>query len=275
MTGFRALIKEMAVKLDKDEQVGGLVCPSCQGGERGDKSFSLRRDVTRTYYKCHRASCGIQGSVNMAGIVSEAPPKKKHISTDFTDKLEAIPNSVKQLLLDRYGLKDLDTFGLRWAPLWDKGKGRVAIPLWDRWRNRSGWAFRSLEKDVKPKSIIMMSSSENPCLTWYLCKKERSNHAYDLNKPILVVEDPFSAMRASYFVHAVALLGTNMSDVKIADIKKAKPSECVIALDEDATQKAALLCQKLSGIFDSVSMRHLKKDLKDCTDEEIQEVLKL
>lgn len=275
MTGFRATIKEMASKMATQEQLGGLECPSCLGGDSKEKSLSLRRDVTRTYYKCHRASCNIQGSVNMSGIDVSPPPQKRPSKVEYTEKLEALPTYIKQLLLDRYGLKDLDTFGLRWAPLWDKGQGRVAIPLWDRWRNRIGWSFRSLNKNIKPKSVIMMSNSENVCMTWYMYKGGRINHAYDLKAPLVVVEDPFSAMRASYFAHAVALLGTHMSDVKIAEVQKAKPSDCIIALDADATQKAAGLCQKLSGVLDSVSMRELKKDLKDCTDKEILEVLKL
>lgn len=61
-----------------------VVCPTCDGGSKREKSLSL--DYDNGFYKCHRASCGWQGKVGY---------QKKYKKPIFSNKTE-LPKDVVQ-----------------------------------------------------------------------------------------------------------------------------------------------------------------------------------
>lgn len=87
--------------------------------------------------------------------------------------------------------------------------------------------------------------------------------------PLLIVEDQFSAMRASAYMNAVSLLGTNLNPSKINDIISAGMPHVVLALDKDAVGKAADYVKLYRDLFPKMTILPLTKDVKDCTEKEL------
>ncbi len=269
MSRIRAEVKQLAADMELGEQRSGLMCPSCGGGLSADRSFSIEREAQRANYCCHRSSCGWKGSVNMSALAVSEIPKRAKWEPEPIKMLE-LPDDAKQILKDRYHFS-VDEILLSRSKWSDSNK--LVLPIIDRFSNTVGYVLRSLDGSL-PKSKIFMTRPENPCMAWYP-KQHGFKHLYSLTEPVLIVEDQLSAIRASKYITAVALLGTHISDHKLSEIKKTGTSSVVLALDEDATSKSAGYVTRLSGLFDRVRMRYLKKDLKDCTDEELVDVLDL
>lgn len=277
--GLREQIKAMASELALDEQATGLTCPQCKGGASGESSFSVRKNIVSANYFCHRSSCDLRGTVNMIGTLgsgplSTEPPKAKRL-VEFAGKLEPLPDKVVEYIQEKWQMDSLSILkqGIQWSPEWDNGGGRIAMPINSRLGARIGFVFRTMLPGVKPKTINYLSSAYEVCMSWYPWTVTGNRSCFKLDFPVVIVEDSISAMRASNVCNAIALLGTNMSDVKLAEIQRAKPKEVIIALDADAQDRAVAMVRKLQGLFESVTLRTLKKDLKDSSDMEIRNVL--
>lgn len=88
----------------------------------------------------------------------------------------------------------------------------------------------------------------------------------------MLVEDQLSALRLAPHVHAVALLGTNVSDAKAAEYKQGKYDRIIISLDNDATQEAIKLTLRLRGTL-PINVIGLAKDIKNMTADEFEDYL--
>ena len=55
-------------------QHNGLQCPRCQGGESGDRSFSLRVDEEGAVWTCFRAKCGWEGGFSVGTLQAGMVP---------------------------------------------------------------------------------------------------------------------------------------------------------------------------------------------------------
>jgi hypothetical protein len=120
-----------------------------------------------------------------------------------------------------------------------------------------GWVLRSLN----PGGTKALTYGEGP--SWYL------NHD---EKPIWLVEDIPSAVRAAKYVNAVALLGTRISDDAAMELSS-HSSGVVIALDQDATKVSFKLYNQYRGLWKRTRIQPLKKDLKNMTEAELKELL--
>ena len=109
---------------------------------------------------------------------------------------------------------------------------------------------------TKPKVI---SHTEKGAMAWYV------NHT---TPGVIIVEDQLSALRASSFLTSVALLGTNLSEERVAEIKKAGYSPVYLALDNDAIATAVKYVVKYRSVLPMQLVR-LSKDIKDQTEEEL------
>lgn len=196
-------------------------------------------------------------------------------ANEFFDQLDPMPSWVMEHLAEKYGLgaKECHSAGFKWAPKY-RG-GRLAMPIKSRMQSRVGWGFRALAPGHGPKAINMMTLGDSVCMSWYPMQNWITTTMYNLRSPLIVVEDQLSALKVSRYAHAVALLGTNMSESKAAEICLVKASRVIIALDADATAKSAQIVQKYAGLIDGLSFVELQKDLKDCEPSAIQKVLKL
>lgn len=87
----------------------------------------------------------------------------------------------------------------------------------------------------------------------------------------MLVEDQLSALRLAPHVHAVALLGTNVSDAKVAEYKD-KYKRIILSLDNDATYEAIKLTLRLRGAL-PINVMGLEKDIKNMSDDEFESYL--
>jgi hypothetical protein len=140
------------------------------------------------------------------------------------------------------------------------GHGRLVMPLLNTGGEAYGYVARKLDTQYGPKALTMCGANEG---SWYPCEG---------SDELIIVEDQLSALRASEFMNAVALLGVNVTDAMIKEIKKTGYSAVFLALDADAFPTAIKLAHKLRNFF-KVKVIKLDCDIKDMTDQAIADVM--
>lgn len=81
---------------------------------------------------------------------------------------------------------------------------------------------------------------------------------------IVLVEDQLSAMKvAQAGAVGVALLGTNLTFDKVYELQQARPTEVIVALDADASQRSFDMVRNFSPAFRSMRVALLQQDIKD------------
>jgi DNA primase len=259
---------DLAVLMYDGESKSGLMCPFCEGGSTKEQTLFMLRDGRKVIYKCYRASCGKGGLLNLgtlaAGERKEELRKKEWVLEVRSDPLDA---ATEEYLKTRYFLSDQE---LRRSEIGTTTKycqaatHRVYIPVLRYNRTIRGFVARDISGKENKKALSFMWNKDEPILAWYTNPSS--------NK-LLIVEDPFSALRASSFVNSVALLGTDLSKAKTDEIVRNGFTEAWMALDKDATRQAVKLAVKLK---DRLKLRVLvlDEDLKDLTRKELEEFFK-
>lgn len=162
-----------------------------------------------------------------------------------------LPEDVAQWLTQRYCLEPetIQDEGLLWWP----ERGRVLSPIYDPSGRRYGYAGRLIvSPGTGPKSLTVVQDT-----SWRGGLFTRTGADSSV---LIVVEDPFSAYAAAeYGYRGMALLGVHLPES--AEEFLLQYEEIVIALDADATDKAARLVQRLSYL--NVRQLVLEKDIKD------------
>ena len=120
---------------------------------------------------------------------------------------------------------------------------------------RLGCVLRALD-GRQPKTL---THTEQGAISWHV------NHTTD---GVIIVEDQFSAIRASDYLTSVALLGTNLNEERVAEIKAAGLGPVYLALDADAWQVAVRYAVKYRSELRPQLLR-LAKDIKDQSKEEL------
>ena len=133
------------------------------------------------------------------------------------------------------------------------------MPVFNADGSEAGAVLRSLS-GAKPKAL---SHTEPLAMAWY--RNPRSD-------TVIIVEDQLSAMRASLYMNAVALLGTNLNEERADEIKRQRFDRHLIALDKDAR---AIMMQHALRWRSLLQLRPIliEKDLKDSSEQEIKEIL--
>jgi len=260
-------------RLHNGGQVSGEVCPKCRGGLSGEKSLSVVREGSAVSWHCHRSSCDFTGAhgvpLTEESLSTAVPPAARR---HYPPKLVGVPNSILDLLEEKYRIsrQDVKRQGFMWSYM---DGGRLAMPIKTRWMNEIGHSFRSLRGASPKNRILLYAGVGNPSMSWYMGKNEMAGALFNVKLPVVVVEDQLSAIRASSFANSVALLGTNLSNVKAVDITKVGAKHVIIAFDKDASASAARYVRQFNPFFEKLSMVQLEKDLKDSTDDEIRSIL--
>jgi len=125
-----------------------------------------------------------------------------------------------------------------------------------------GWVLRSLG-----------TASHTKALTYTGGKVGLSCYKTQPNKPTIVVEDIPSAVRASSYVNAVALLGTGIGLERAQEIQSHARNGVIMALDQDATGESFRWARKWGLLWGDVKVLPLKCDLKDMNEQELKELL--
>lgn len=244
--------------LREGETVTGELCPACRGGINNDHALAVSRRDGRLLWVCYRASCGFKGaSTGSVGYTGTTPVNTRGATGRWISReADSLPERVATLLHERYyiGPEQVGKWKLGWHD------NRLVLPVLNVAGEDDGCTMRSFD-GAKPKSL---SHTEPEALAWY------RNRASD---SLVIVEDQLSAIRASKYVNAVALLGTNLNQSRATEIRKARFSNVMLALDADAFEKAVSYARKYRSYLPLTLLR-LDKDIKDMKDEEVQQLLK-
>lgn len=249
----------------------GRICPKCSGGDSKEGSLAVTRTGDTLLFICHRASCGFRGRINLRGSTPSAAEQaaaraERGSGANRYASLGAgqLPKEVCQYLQERYEIGQLlQAKGLlRWTEKHSpSGHGRLVLPVIDHLGYPYGYVARKLDNQNGAKTYTFAENTEG---AWYM---NRSS-----GRRLLIVEDQLSALKASQFVNAVALLGTNISEATLNAIKAGKYTDIYLALDADAFPKSIKLAVELRPHL-KLSVIRLRKDIKDMSKIEIHTLL--
>jgi hypothetical protein len=235
-----------------------LLCPVCRGGRSREHSLSVFLDMGRAVAVCFRASC--PSAVHKTFLT---PEQAKRWLTEPTPR-KPRPYRGALWTMDSYEAQSLEHFRL--GAGWFSGMlratehGQLAMRVQGPNRQDRGWMMREWP-GTKPRKRSAWPV-EWPWQAWYPQEP-------GMIPGCVIVEDQLSAMRAAQQGYvAVALLGTNLNDEKAAELR-AVSSRWMLALDGDAFSKVISYSRQYSWLRPV----RLERDLKDCTDSEIQERL--
>lgn len=230
--------------------VSGELCPACGGGASKEGTLSVTRRNGSLLWNCYRATCSFRGAE--AGRYTGETGYTSKVSVRgatgrwIVDEAEQIPEDYRALLESRYRLTAIHTqrFRLGWH------EGRLVLPVFSVNGEVRGCTLRSLTGQ-KPKSL---SHVETGAIAWYTNRSSRT---------VIIVEDQLSAIRCSDYANSVALLGTDLSQERMAEIRSSGMAPH-LALDKDAYALAI----KYAIQYRPLPLLRLAKDVKDMTNEE-------
>jgi hypothetical protein len=140
---------------------------------------------------------------------------------------------------------------------------RIAMSVRSPTDGHRGWVLRN-DGTYSPKALTYLDEGE-VALSWYM----KNPHA-----PTVLVEDIPSAVRASTYINAVALLGTAAGYDKAHEIALHAARPIFVALDQDATDQAIELIKEYSLLWDNPRVIPLQQDLKDMEEDTLCDLLK-
>lgn len=242
------------------ESVGGQLCPACKGGGSGEYSMSVSRRQEMLLWKCHRASCGFSGyrasktigAIDYHGGGTKVPTTKGVVGRIYYKEADKLPQEVMETLVRKYSLnrRQLSYLG------WDEDSNRVALPVFNAESEVLGCVLRSESGDT-PKAL---SYTEENAVALF------RNHSSD---ELIIVEDIYSALRASEYVNAVAILGTYLNQERVDTLKYLRCKKNYLALDADAYDKTIKYVQQYRNFFPMIPVK-IDKDIKNHTEEELR-----
>lgn len=252
--------------LGDGETRAGEICPACSGGTSKEGSLSVSRSGGSLLWNCHRASCGFHGASS-----SSARPGQASSGTEARERPLYIPTTpiteaIAKLLSASYGLTGaaIEFAQLGWTGDHAGRYGRrVSFPIYGPDSRKRGTSYRSFQ-GADPKAIIDLQGEDSIAQCWYKMRRASST--------LILVEDQLSALRLAPHVHAVALLGTNVSDAKVAEYKQGKYTRVILSLDNDATYEAIKLTLRLRGSL-PINVMGLEKDIKNMSTDEFESYL--
>lgn len=251
--------------LGDDETASGQICPACEGGATKERSLSVSRRGGVLLWHCHRASCGFRGSDGTASADLPSRPRK---STGGRINIRTSPlnKATIKFLATKFGIPEssFELAGLAWT---GDGNGpyerRICYPIYSPDSRKRGESYRSYE-GRSPKAIISLDDGAIASC-WYKWKR-----ASDI---LVIVEDQVSAIKLAPHYHSLALLGTNLSDAKVEEVKEGKYKYIYLCLDNDATYQAIKIQLERSRDLPNMRVMGLAKDIKNMNEVEFDEFM--
>jgi hypothetical protein len=266
-------------------QHGAELCPECEGGAKHERSLSVLVEAGgQIKYHCHRAGCGLSGTVysrpDLIPAVGEGTTAKTG-PKPLTADLHMLSEREVEWFKNRFNLSHDAVTSIR------RTAHRYALPIYAPDSSIRGWLTRRpwegspadteearRDSAYQFKTLTYMENLD-PVMSWYSWYYNPND--VEMERIIFLVEDPISAMRlVNYWdteqVHgnnfAVSILGTGVNAGKIAELQR-NSSRLVIMLDADATGQAFYMARKWGQAFDYTRVVVLSKDIKDCSDDDL------
>lgn len=234
----------------------GQACPDCG-------SSDARAEYTDNWYcfSCEKSTLKRKKFRKSVNNLSQdvVPPryKRMYIHPKAKDIIEKA--HLSDQLIDKYNIHftdDLEVWSKRKEQYFSMGP-RMIIP------HPGGFEARTLVND----SIKYVTVGHKDCLFI----------ADDWPKQVetlTIVEDIFSAIRVGEFTPCVALMGTNLTKTKEAQLRTMSKN-FIIWLDNDKAGRTASwkIKDRVSWFANDVIIRRTKRDPKCYTDDELEDML--
>jgi DNA primase len=124
-----------------------------------------------------------------------------------------------------------------------------------------GYVVRRLDNQPGPKTLSIFEKNLG---AWYPCNN---------SDELVIVEDQISALRASSYMNAVALMGIHMNEEVLQTIRNTPIYKNIfLALDPDAFPVAIKLAHRCRPYF-RMKVIKLDKDLKDMDEQALVDTL--
>lgn len=238
-----------------------MLCPWC-GQELG--SFFLKRFPGSVFYQCYRASCNKRGKVRLDGEAESPAYEKTRLPEHFTRPTWDLPADVAKDLQERYELGGRDCTDLRLSFIHEQEA--LYLPIRQDHKVVAHWlkVWPPETRTPFPKNDVVVSDR-----SWHGLYIRR----LAITAPTIVVEDPLSAIKASYYGNAVALLGTSLKPEQVHHLQ-ALGDTVICCLDPGAEHAAASMLSRFGGYFDQWHNVYLPDDLKRVPHAHLAEVFK-
>jgi hypothetical protein len=266
-----------ALGLDVGESIGDLVCPFCGGGRNSERKFSISRIDTGLLYNCYRASCSDgRGFVATRGDLlhgTKPPIAKSKWKGPYWGEFRPIGDKDRAYFAERFdlGASDMDFVGVN-----ESGYYVLEIKTMDGYVRgyvvrRGCWSGHpACPRRIAasgPKSAAYLNSPDDISISWH--------RRAGADSELVIVEDQISAAKVAQAGHiGAALTGSYLSEDKVIEIAKAKPTRVTIALDQDATGTAFSAARRWGLAFPAIRVLPLARDIKDMKHADVVELLK-
>jgi len=252
-------IKLEGIDLYLDESKS-IHCPYCDAGDHAP-SMGITRVDDGIVFNCFRASCGAKGFIPSIGNTPTKTNKKSNIKPipQELNNLTQLPYHIINKLYEKYELNKNDL--VYNDVVYSEELNRIVFRLYDIYHNLIGYHSRSLIHK-QPKTYPLKKP-----LPLVMYRK-----IFFTTQKVVLVEDPFSAIKVANYIPTICLLGTNLSINHIGELLKYNIKELIIWLDFDAVHKSIMYKRMFGGIFD-IGIIMTAKDPKDTPHSEIEDLL--
>jgi len=272
MTNFPqqvAIVEALALEVNVQHRGD---CPFCNR----PNTFMAENTGRRLRWYCFSANCEVKGDIK-AGLTPESVADWRGSSGKAFEAPFVVPESWRLLFRGSEGpWSDVCSDYLRVNNSWDAWYGGKIEVFYDVALNRIvfGHSVGGLLVGGIGRKLGEVSKSPGP--KWY--KYGNSECGYTVRGPkptdtVVVVEDVASACAVSKFTDSFSLTGTHLSATMLNEITS-NWKHVIIALDKDATMKAAKMVRQLAWYSEKVGMLILEEDLKALPGVELELMLK-
>lgn len=254
-------IKTLALSLEL-EQTSRHTCPQCKA--KHELSFRIQRIPEGLLYNCFRAKCGLRGFISSipgtTSVDKSAPKTKTFVPKEYKGTFDPIPLDVLSTMEERYGLTagEFAHQGIRY----DSSRDRLVMPLFDFRGEIFGYETKAMPGCSDAVKAIRYGLRETTGIH-YARKGQYGSES------ICLVEDVLSAVKVSRYVAAVALLGHNLTDVMVSELRK-QTDTLILMLDNDVQKKALYYRKKYKFFFRNFLVVLLSNDPKETDDTELK-----
>ena len=234
-------------------------CPECGGRN----TFTISKIHGKLIWNCYKASCKISGAAQQERSKSEIADKiRETITYCHSNQNFCLPSQFTPFSENNRALNYLTRNNCM-----DAYQNRRARIMYDPKQDRVVFL---VTEDDQVHDAIGRSLNKNTVPKWYRYGKSNKLFKAGDHKEAILVEDAASACAVSPVATGVALLGTNMKD---ADLTQLKQYDTVyVCLDPDATRKSLDIHKYLSYFVNSKIIR-IQDDLKYFDAQEIRQLL--
>jgi hypothetical protein len=263
-------IRLAANVLSSGESVRGK-CPWCHGGRSGEDSFIVTRHQGTALYVCHRASCDnkSKGALSISGAPSSMPIKKPAPKRERVFEWETFELTDRdwETVVRKYGIP-IEMFK-KLSNLRISRYSDLVCTLYTSTGKVGGVEVRLSDPKGHRKTLIYPNDEFEGMAFYKHALWEKEGYRDE----IILVEDVFSAMKASRFMDSASLMGTSFNSEQAKLLADMNYKRVWLALDADASAKAVNLHKRHRVLLPQMRVILLEQDIKNMKYKEIGTLL--